>query len=60
MSSHLTFEERKVLYQLNKSQMPKARIAEVLGRNTGGGATAPSRLNAWRRNAGWRAAARRR
>ena len=33
MASHLTFEERQVLYRLNKAKTPKARIAEILERD---------------------------
>lgn len=31
MASHFTFEERQVLYRLNKEQRPKAEIAAILG-----------------------------
>ena len=33
MASRLTFEERQVLYRLNKAKTPKARIAEILERD---------------------------
>ena len=33
MASHLPFEERQVLYRLNKAKTPKARIAEILERD---------------------------
>lgn len=33
MAKHLTFEERQVLYRMNKAQKPKAEIAQALGRD---------------------------
>jgi len=33
MASHLTFEERQVLYRLNKANRPKPEIASILGRD---------------------------
>jgi IS30 family transposase len=33
MASHFTFQEREVLYRLNKAKLPKAEIAAVLGRD---------------------------
>jgi IS30 family transposase len=33
MASHLTFEERQVLYRLNKAKRPKPEIAAILGRD---------------------------
>jgi len=33
MSRHFTFQEREVLYRLNKTKRPKAEIAAVLGRD---------------------------
>ena len=33
MGSHFTFQEREVLYRLNKAKCPKAEIAAVLGRD---------------------------
>jgi len=33
MASRLTFQEREVLYRLNREEWPKAEIAEVLGRD---------------------------
>ncbi len=33
MSKHLTFQEREVLYRLNKAKRPKAEIATALGRD---------------------------
>ncbi len=33
MASHLTFQEREILYRLNRAKRPKAEIAEVLGRD---------------------------
>jgi transposase, IS30 family len=33
MGSHFTFQERQVLYRLNKEQHPKSEIAAILGRD---------------------------
>ncbi len=33
MASHLTFQEREVLYRLNKAKRTKSEIAEILGRD---------------------------
>ena len=33
MASHLTFQERQVLYRLNKAKRPKTEIAATLGRD---------------------------
>lgn len=33
MASHLTLEERQVLYRLHREKAPKSRIAELLGRD---------------------------
>ena len=33
MASHLTFEERQFLYRLNKKGIPKAEIAQLMGRD---------------------------
>jgi IS30 family transposase len=33
MASHVTFQERQVLYRLNKAKRPKAEIAAILGRD---------------------------
>ena len=60
MASHLTFEERQVLYRLNKAKRPKTEIAGNGSPEVGGKETAPPPTRTGRRRRKTWGSARRR
>ncbi len=64
MANHLTFEERRLLYLLNKKGKSNTEIATLIGRrrrtecrelsrNTGRRGYRPKQPNVWRMNGAW-------